>query len=51
MYSCGGLCIAIEGHVSLCRAMYSYRGPCMAVEGDVQLWRAVYLFVLPDFKP
>ena len=31
MYSCGGLCIAVESHVWLCRAMYSCGESCMAV--------------------
>ena len=35
MYSCGGLCIAVESHVKLWRAVYSYGGPCIAVEGNV----------------
>ena len=35
MYSCGGLCIAVEGYVWLCRAMYSCGGVCIAVEGYV----------------
>ena len=35
MYSCGGLCIAMEGHVYMCRAMYSYGGLCIAMEGHV----------------
>ena len=35
MYSCGGPCIAVEGHVYLCRAMHSCVGPCVAVEGHV----------------
>ena len=35
MYSCGGPCIAVEGHVQLWRAMYRYGGPCIAVEGNV----------------
>ena len=26
MYSCGGPCIAMEGHVYLWRAMFSYGG-------------------------
>ena len=35
MYSCGGLCIAVDGNVQLWRAMYSYGGPCIAMEGHV----------------
>ena len=35
MYSCGGLCIAVESHVWLCRAMYSCGGLYIAVEGYV----------------
>ena len=35
MYSCGGPCIAEEGHVSLWRAMYSCGEPCIAMEGRV----------------
>ena len=42
MYSCGGPCIAMEGHVSLWRAVYRCGWLCMAVEGRVQLWRAMY---------
>ena len=35
MHSSGGLCIAMEGHVYMCRAMYSYGGLCIAMEGHV----------------
>ena len=35
MYSYGGPCMAVEGHVWLWRAMYSYGGACIAVEGHV----------------
>ena len=35
MYSCGGLCIAVEGYVQLWRAVYSCGGLCIAVEGYV----------------
>ena len=35
MYSCGELCIAVEGYVWLWRAMYSYGGLCIAVVGHV----------------
>ena len=35
MYSCGGPCIAMEGHVELWKAMYSCREPCIAMEGRV----------------
>ena len=31
MYGCGGLFIAVEGYVWLCRAMYSCGGVCMAM--------------------
>ena len=37
MYSCGGSCKGMEGHVQLWTAVYRYGGPCMAVEGRVQL--------------
>ena len=32
MYSCGGLCIAVEGYVELRMAMYSCGGLCITVE-------------------
>ena len=35
MYSCGGLCIAVEGYVELWMAMYSCGGLCMTVESRV----------------
>ena len=35
MYSCGGLCIAVESRVHLWRAVYSCGGLCIAVEGYV----------------
>ena len=35
MHGCGGLCIAVEGHVWLCRAIYSCGELCIAVEGYV----------------
>ena len=34
-YSCGGVGIAVEGHVWLWRAMYSFGELCIAVEGHV----------------
>ena len=35
MYSYGGSCIAVMGHVELWRGMYSCGGPCIAMEGYV----------------
>ena len=35
MYICGGPCIAMEGHVQLCRAMYTYGGRCTAMGAGV----------------
>ena len=45
MYSCGGLCIAMEGWVGLSwlwRAMYSCGGLCIAVEG-MNSYRGLYV--------
>ena len=42
MYSCGGLCIAVKGHVWLWRTMYSCGGLCIAVEG---MYRRRKLFI------
>ena len=35
MYSCGGLCIPVEGYVELWMAMYSCGGLCITVESRV----------------
>ena len=35
MYSCGGLCIAMESYAYLWRAMYSCGELCIAVDGYV----------------
>ena len=35
MYSYGGACLAVEGHIWLWKARYSYGGACIAVEGHV----------------
>ena len=35
MYSFVGMCIAVQGHVQLCRVMYSSVGPCIAKDGHV----------------
>ena len=35
MYSCGGLCIGVEGYVCVCRAMYVCVGLCIPVESYI----------------
>ena len=35
MYSYGGPCTAVSGHVQLWSLVYSYGEPCIAVEGHV----------------
>ena len=47
IYSCGGLCMAVYGHVVLWKAMYSCGGRCIAMEDQLKLWRAMYSYGRP----